>query len=148
MRCYELFAFPSTFPLSELVFMLAFGSLRLGVGSVLLYRYYQQDTTTIARFAGTNFYIISVIFFVNIVTYAINKYTKRYTAWVKTKKSKSAAEIKARSSDDLGSVRVKGISSVDFNSAGVKGTSCTHRESVGVMKDNDIPGPREFKDGL
>jgi len=61
----------------ELLFLLTFGLVRIGVGGNLLYCYYQQDTDTFGRLGGTGMYIISVIFFYQISVYTVKKYMKR-----------------------------------------------------------------------
>ncbi|KAL5019845.1 hypothetical protein ScPMuIL_002737 [Solemya velum] len=70
--------------LAEIVdhaFMISFGLLRIGVGSALLYCYFQQPTDLLGRFGGVVIYTIGWIFWISIVQYAIKKYKKKFKAW-------------------------------------------------------------------
>lgn len=62
-------------------FMLAFFTVRIGLGSVLLYCYFQQDTDFWGRFGAVSIYLISWTFWVSIFRYAVYKYGKKIRAW-------------------------------------------------------------------
>ncbi|XP_005110790.1 TLC domain-containing protein 5 [Aplysia californica] len=109
-------------------FMLSFGFVRLGLGSVLLYMYYQQNSDYIGRFGGTSIYLLSVVFFISIVNYAVRKYTKRYRAWVKRRAAPPPGEATP-------TTRQNGDLKEDVS-------------SVGIIKEQEIPSPREIKTGL
>ena len=69
--------------LNDLIFMLLFGYLRIGVGSNLLYWYLQHSRPMMfAKVGGVMFWLIGVIWFVQILMYAKRKYTLMYKAWV------------------------------------------------------------------
>ena len=104
----------------EWVFMLSFGVVRLGIGTALLWSYYQQDTDWFGRLGGTALYIISVMFFINICSYAVRKYTKRYKKWVEQKNSGSISQMQDEN---------------DKNDV----------SDVGIVKDQEIPSQREIK---
>jgi hypothetical protein len=72
-------------------FMFLFGFFRIGIGSYLLYTYFQQDTDFWGRLGGTVIYAISWMFWINIVLYAAKKYRKRFQNWQR-KKFKSDAD--------------------------------------------------------
>ena len=65
----------------DVLFMLSFFFLRIGVGSVLIYCYFQQPTDFMGRVGATSIYLISWVFWVGIFQYAVHKYTKKYRAW-------------------------------------------------------------------
>ncbi|BFZ25747.1 hypothetical protein BsWGS_28786 [Bradybaena similaris] len=106
-------------------FMISFGFYRIGLGSVLLYSYFQQDTDFWGRLGGTSIYLISWIFFINIVNYAIHKYARRHRV--------------STSNYNCQPLRAEETHS-DVDNCGVKGR-------VDAIKDQDIPSQREIKDG-
>ncbi|XP_061184634.1 TLC domain-containing protein 5-like isoform X2 [Saccostrea echinata] len=59
-------------------FMFLFGFFRIGIGSYLLLRYFQQDTDFLGRFGAVVIYAISWMFWINIMVYAGKKYKKRF----------------------------------------------------------------------
>ncbi|XP_048777566.2 TLC domain-containing protein 5-like [Ostrea edulis] len=59
-------------------FMFLFGFFRIGIGSYLLYTYFQQDTDFWGRLGGITIYAISWMFWLNILVYAVKKYKKRF----------------------------------------------------------------------
>ncbi|XP_052060043.1 TLC domain-containing protein 5-like isoform X2 [Mytilus californianus] len=65
----------------DLAFMLLFGGLRIGVGTNLLYSYFNQDTDWLGRIGGSALYALSWLFMVNILTFACKKYTKKIKKW-------------------------------------------------------------------
>ncbi len=68
--------------LNDLTFMLLFGYLRVGVGGNLLYWYMQHPRPIMAaRIGGTLFYLIGVIWMIQILLYARRKYTLMYRTW-------------------------------------------------------------------
>lgn len=69
-------------------FVFSFGFLRIGVGSLLLYFYFQQDTDILGRISGVVLYSISWMFWVSIVQYAIHKYQKKFKRWAEIAESK------------------------------------------------------------
>uniref|UniRef100_A0A0B6ZI29 TLC domain-containing protein n=1 Tax=Arion vulgaris TaxID=1028688 RepID=A0A0B6ZI29_9EUPU len=102
-------------------FMLLFGFFRIGFGSVLLYSYFQQDTDFWGRLGGVSIYIIGWIFFINIVNYAIRKYTRRYQAWTARSLPSDNFPSTAQDSDPKG--------------------------RIDIINDQDIPSQREIKYG-
>ncbi|KAL8618539.1 hypothetical protein ACOMHN_000684 [Nucella lapillus] len=65
----------------DALFMVSFFTIRLGVGSVLIYTYFQQPTDFMGRLGAVLIYLISWVFWVSIFQYAVYKYTKKYHAW-------------------------------------------------------------------
>lgn len=61
-------------------FMISFGLLRIGVGTILLYCYFKQPTDLLGRFGGVVIYTIGWIFWISILQYAIKKYKKIFKA--------------------------------------------------------------------
>lgn len=57
-------------------FMFLFGFFRIGIGSYLLLRYFQQDTDFWGRLGGVVIYCISWMFWINIIIFAAKKYKK------------------------------------------------------------------------
>jgi hypothetical protein len=66
--------------------MLLFGGLRIGVGTYLLYCYYQQDTDIFGRFGGVCFYALSWLFMINIIAFGCKKYSKKFKKWQSRRK--------------------------------------------------------------
>ena len=63
----------------DLAFMLLFGFFRIFLGSMLLYSYFQLNTTDWwGRFGGTAIYGIGWVFWLSIVQYSYKKYKKRH----------------------------------------------------------------------
>ncbi|KAK0057555.1 transmembrane protein 136 [Biomphalaria pfeifferi] len=62
-------------------FIMSFGFVRILLGSVLLYSYYQQNTDFWGRLGGTCIYSIGWIFFIGILNYAVKKYSRRFKNW-------------------------------------------------------------------
>ena len=73
----------------DVAFMLSFFTIRIGIGSLLLYCYFQQPTDFWGRLGATCIYLISWIFWISIFQYAVYKYTKKYRAWCRAKKDGS-----------------------------------------------------------
>ena len=72
--------------LNDLVFMMLFGYLRIGVGSNLMYWYLKHPRPmTFCKVGGVMFWLIGVIWFVQIFMYAKRKYTLMYKAWTRGK---------------------------------------------------------------
>lgn len=62
----------------DIAFMTLFGLFRIGLGSILLYCYFSQETTDwLGRLAGVLIYSLSWVFWVSIVQYGIKKYKRR-----------------------------------------------------------------------
>lgn len=78
-------------------FVIMFGVLRIGVGTYLLYSYYQQDTDFLGRFSGTTLYAISWIFWISIVQYAVHKYQKKFKTWAKIAAAKKQRDGDSKS---------------------------------------------------
>ena len=74
----------------DVSFMLSFFFVRIGVGSVLLYCYFQQPTDFWGRVGATSIYLISWMFWISIFRYAIYKYTKKYRAWCRARKDRAS----------------------------------------------------------
>ena len=70
----------------DIIFMLLFGGLRIGVGTYLLYCYYQQDTDNFGRFGGVCFYALSWLFMINIIAFGCKKYSKKFKKWQSRRK--------------------------------------------------------------
>lgn len=65
--------------LNDLVFMILFGYLRIGVGSCLLYSYLpQKKPNMIHKLGSIAIYLVGVIFWISILKYAYRKYTKMF----------------------------------------------------------------------
>ncbi|KAH3699234.1 TLC domain-containing protein 5-like [Dreissena polymorpha] len=63
----------------DVLFMVLFGIVRIGLGTLLLISCYMQDTTDwLTRLGGTCIYSIGWVFFISIVQYGIKKYKKKY----------------------------------------------------------------------
>ncbi len=74
--------------INDLTFMLLFGFLRVGVGGNLLYWYMQHPRPIMAaRIGGTLFYLIGVIWMVQILLYARRKYSLMYRTWISGRKN-------------------------------------------------------------
>ncbi|RUS69193.1 hypothetical protein EGW08_023044 [Elysia chlorotica] len=120
-------------------FMLSFGFIRIVLGSILLYSYYQQNTDFWGRLGGTTIYSIGWIFFINILSYAFRKYLRIYKDWVKMKK---------------GSTRngnVKGLrTTFDSQNREDNFISNGNRKNGGVpvIPEREIPSQREIKNGV
>ena len=72
---------------NDVIFMLLFGILRVGIASNLLYNYLLHPRPDfIGKFGGCCIYGIGLIFWLMIVRYAIRKYTKMYRNYVNRKK--------------------------------------------------------------
>ena len=72
--------------LNDLVFMLLFGYLRVGVGSNLIYWYLKHPRPMMfGKIGGIMFWLIGVTWFVQILMYAKRKYTLMYRAWKRGK---------------------------------------------------------------
>ncbi|CAL1529321.1 unnamed protein product [Lymnaea stagnalis] len=114
-------------------FILSFGFIRIILGSMLLYSYYQQDTDFWGRLGGTCIYIIGWIFFLGILNYVIRKYSRRYTNRVG----------KVSANEATGSQRNGSVASTseDFPRQDVK--TCVG----GVTGEQEILSVREIKDG-
>ena len=70
--------------LNDFVFMMLFGYLRIGVGSNLMYWYLNHPRPmTFCKVGGVMFWLIGVIWFVQIFMYAKRKYTLMYKAWTR-----------------------------------------------------------------
>ncbi|XP_060073094.1 TLC domain-containing protein 5-like [Ylistrum balloti] len=69
-------------------FVLLFGFLRIGIGSYLLYCYFQQDTDFLGRLSGIVLYAISWLFWISIMQYGIRKYRKKFRKWAEIKDAK------------------------------------------------------------
>ncbi|KAL8617509.1 hypothetical protein ACOMHN_064794 [Nucella lapillus] len=66
----------------DLLFMTSFFTLRIAVGSVLLYCYFRQSSTDFwGRLGAVCIYLIGWMFWVSIFRYAVYKYGKKYRAW-------------------------------------------------------------------
>ncbi|XP_025100166.1 transmembrane protein 136-like isoform X2 [Pomacea canaliculata] len=63
------------------LFMFFFFFIRIGIGSVLLYCYFQQPTDTMGRFGAICIYLIGWMFWLSICQYAIRKYRKKLHSW-------------------------------------------------------------------
>ncbi|GFN99358.1 transmembrane protein 136 [Plakobranchus ocellatus] len=111
--------------LVDWAFMLSFGFIRIVLGSMLLYSYYQQNTDFWGRLGGTAIYSIGWIFFIGILNYAIRKYVRIYKNWVK------ATSPGDKSSED--------DSSTNRN---------VKEEGIGVIPEREIPSQREIKNGV
>ncbi|ESP00039.1 hypothetical protein LOTGIDRAFT_67180, partial [Lottia gigantea] len=57
----------------DAMFVFSFGFMRLVIGSILLYCYFTQPTDYLGRFGAICIYIMGVIFWINIIQYAIRK---------------------------------------------------------------------------
>lgn len=114
-------------------FILSFGFIRIILGSMLLYSYYQQDTDFWGRLGGTCIYIIGWIFFIGILNYVIRKYSRRYKNWVGTVSANDAAGSHRSASGPS--------ASEDLPSQGLK--ACVG----GVTGEQEILSVREIKDG-
>jgi hypothetical protein len=67
---------------NDFVFMFLFGSVRIGVGSYLLYCYLNHPNPDwLGRFGGISMYAVSWAFWVMIVQYAVGKYAKMWRDW-------------------------------------------------------------------
>ncbi len=72
--------------LNDLVFMLLFGFLRIGVGGNLMWQYLHHPRPIFAaKIGGVLFWLIGFAWFVQILLYARRKYTLMYRAWVRGK---------------------------------------------------------------
>lgn len=70
-------------------FMFLFGFFRIGIGSYLLLRYFQQDTDFWGRFGGVMIYAISWMFWINVMAYAGKKYKKRFQTFQQNNSKRS-----------------------------------------------------------
>ncbi|OWF52429.1 transmembrane protein 136-like [Mizuhopecten yessoensis] len=87
-------------------FVFMFGFLRIGIGSCLLYSYFQQDTDILGRLSGIVLYAISWMFWISIVQYAIRKYKKKFKKWAeladaKKQESSSSKVLKVNGHNEL-----------------------------------------------
>ena len=83
----------------DIAFMVSFGLVRIGAGTVLLVRYYQQDTDFLGRLGGTIIYTIGWLFWIGIVQYA-------YKKWIgKGQKKGSAKKEEAQRTESNGIVQ-------------------------------------------
>ncbi|XP_041373449.1 TLC domain-containing protein 5-like [Gigantopelta aegis] len=92
--------------LNDIVFMVLFGIIRIGVGSALLYSYFQQPTDYLGRFGGVCIYSIGWLFFINIVQFGVNKYKKKWRAFKQRQGSVSKRADKVNG--ECSSVGMKG----------------------------------------
>ncbi|XP_046554452.1 TLC domain-containing protein 5-like [Haliotis rubra] len=112
----------------DILFMVSFGMLRIGVGSVLLYSYFQQPTDFFGRFGGVCIYAIGWVFWIAIVQYAIKKYTKRWNGWKRKRKNTKSETVSDNSE----------MAQTEDMFVGEK--VCSHPETL-----EDIPSQGELK---
>ncbi|KAK3770698.1 hypothetical protein RRG08_037890 [Elysia crispata] len=125
--------------LVDWAFMLSFGFIRIVLGSILLYSYYQQNTDFWGRLGGTTIYSIGWIFFINILNYAFRKYLRIYKDWVEAKKGK------------LGNGAPKDLQANLENRNGDHSSISngnTKDGEVPVIPEREIPSQREIKNGV
>lgn len=70
----------------DLLFMISFFTLRIGIGSLLLYCYFQQPTDFMGRLGATLIYLIGWMFWISIFRYAVRKYSKIYKKYYESKR--------------------------------------------------------------
>ncbi|XP_046338851.2 TLC domain-containing protein 5-like [Haliotis rufescens] len=122
----------------DILFMGTFGMLRIGVGSVLLYSYFQQPTDFFGRLGGVCIYAIGWVFWIAIVQYAIKKYTKRWNAWKRKRKNNGSSVV---SKSDSRHETLSGNSEMTQTADILVGQKvCSHSESL-----EDIPSQGELK---
>lgn len=95
----------------DLAFMFMFGGIRIGIGSYLLYCYFQQDTDVLGRIGGVALYVLSWVFMVNILGFAYKKYTRKFREWMtrrnKTQASDRSEVVTTGSKDDNHNLRIR-----------------------------------------
>ena len=86
----------------DIAFMFLFGFFRIFLGSILLYSYFQLNTTDWwGKFGGSAIYGIGWIFWLSIVQYGFKKYRKRHLR--NAEKTKSDIKIKELNGNVVGS---------------------------------------------
>lgn len=119
----------------DISFMVLFGVLRIGIGTVLLYRHYTMPTTDfLSRLGGTCIYIVGWLFWVSIVQYAYRKYKRRYE-----ESRKAIAEETVKSSDSTlqNDVQANGHT-FEYNSQQEQQNGVLHSEMNGNLHKRHI----------
>lgn len=125
--------------LVDWAFMFSFGFIRIGLGSILLYSYYQQNTDFWGRLGGTTIYGIGWIFFIQIVSYAIRKYLRIYKEWTRNKKG-----LKSNGAHTDFTKTANHIPSFSDSIS----SSNEKTKEVPVIPEREIPSQREIKNGV
>lgn len=114
----------------DVAFIFLFGFFRIFLGTIFLYCYYKQETDFIGRFGGTSLYIISWLFWINIVQYSYKKY---YRNCSKRKSSDSSSSSNSQQNNtNTASTSICGYTRVDARNTNVK--------MNGVVKRNIVNG--------
>ncbi len=114
--------------LNDLIFILLFGFLRLGVGSNLLKCYMLHPKPILAaRIGGILFYSIGVIWYIQILKYARRKYSLMFKSWTRS-----------------GTVFVDSDSD-NSHSGAVDAATCADRHQNGIINNGYQPDEHKEK---
>ena len=86
----------------DILFMLTFGIMRIGLGSHLYYVYIHHPRSDfVGKTGGLLIYLISWAFWISMIQYAFRKYRKMYRVWKNKQRKQQSENTRETNSVDL-----------------------------------------------